>query len=202
MKNSKGFTLIELLMCVLIIAVLTAVAAPQYTKAVERSRATEAMNLIKSINDAVYAFAAGRSSGQCPTSFRQLSVSIPTENDNVSAISLKNFQYTLGGAPDAIVPGTRCAGATATRINGGQYDYVIWNPYTVRATAEDHARLGCYSPTDNAASMDLCASLGLNTTSRPGTVSGNNGNSFQPIEEPGVGVEIGDPLTPSTPFEP
>lgn len=41
MKN-KGFTLIELLVVILIVAILSAVAVPQYFKVVERGRFTEA----------------------------------------------------------------------------------------------------------------------------------------------------------------
>ncbi|MGB2579955.1 prepilin-type N-terminal cleavage/methylation domain-containing protein [Elusimicrobium simillimum] len=52
MLNRKGFTLIELLVVVLIIGILAAIALPQYTKAVERSRAAQLQILVKNITDA------------------------------------------------------------------------------------------------------------------------------------------------------
>lgn len=57
-KNSyqTGFTLMELLVVMLIIGILTSIAIPQYQKAVERSRASQALTVLKSFNQAATAY--------------------------------------------------------------------------------------------------------------------------------------------------
>ena len=75
MKSTQAFTLIELLVVVLIIGILAAVAVPQYQKAVEKSKATQVMALIKSIGAAQEAYRLAN--GNYATSFDELSIEIP-----------------------------------------------------------------------------------------------------------------------------
>ncbi len=49
MKNKAGFALLEMLVVVLIIAILTAIAFPQYRVLTERSRAVEARGILKQV---------------------------------------------------------------------------------------------------------------------------------------------------------
>ena len=51
MNNKQGFTLIEILTAIIIIGVLVAAAYPQYRKVVQKSYATQAITLLRSMMD-------------------------------------------------------------------------------------------------------------------------------------------------------
>ena len=91
MKN-KGFTLIELLTSVAIIAILTALAIPEYQKAVERSRASEAQTLLENLAKAEERFLM--SNGTYTNELSDLDVAIPT--------STNHFTLTLTSEEGAV----------------------------------------------------------------------------------------------------
>ncbi len=86
MKNTRsGFTLIELLVVVLIIGILSSVALPQYTRAVEKARLTELMSLQTSLEKAVDVYLLGNGYPASSTDlFDSLDISFPDFNDTTS----------------------------------------------------------------------------------------------------------------------
>ena len=75
MKSTKAFTLIELLVVVLIIGILAAVALPQYQKAVEKSRATQAFAMLRTVAAAQESYPLAN--GTYAQTFDELAVDIP-----------------------------------------------------------------------------------------------------------------------------
>jgi len=99
MQNQQAFTLIELLVVVLIIGILAAVALPQYQKSVEKSRATQALTLLKSIQQAAHAYYLAN--GDYARSFDELAVEIPWtgttkwRDDNTTQDTRSNEDWSL-----------------------------------------------------------------------------------------------------------
>ncbi|MBO7238337.1 MAG: prepilin-type N-terminal cleavage/methylation domain-containing protein [Elusimicrobiaceae bacterium] len=73
--KSHAFTLIELLVVVLIVGILVAIALAQYQKAVEKSKATQAFTMLKSVYDAAQVYYLAN--GIWPESFDDLDVQVP-----------------------------------------------------------------------------------------------------------------------------
>jgi type IV pilus assembly protein PilE len=90
--NKKAFTLIEMLVVVLIIGILAAIALPQYEKAVEKSRAAEALSVMKTIKQAqeVYLLITDNYT----TDFAELDVTLPG-NPSGDIYNTKYFSYVL-----------------------------------------------------------------------------------------------------------
>ena len=97
-KNNikKGFTLIELLVVVLIIGILSAIALPQYVRAVEKSRYAEAEELLQSLYSAQQRYYL--INNKYAENFGVLDIDIPNvsgENEAGQVLTTKNFEFSL-----------------------------------------------------------------------------------------------------------
>lgn len=90
----NGFTFIELLVVVLIIGILAAIAVPQYQKAVERARASEALVNVRTLVNALKIYEMAN--GKITADFSQLDVNLPgTLSPNNQQLSTDLFTYSI-----------------------------------------------------------------------------------------------------------
>ena len=113
----RGFTLIELLVVVLIIGILSSVALPQYTKAVKKARAVEAVTGTKALADALNVYYIANGSY---TSERGILETVDI-NDylDVTVSSSKNFEWFIGCSGSMCPVSGNQNGAWAKLRDGG-----------------------------------------------------------------------------------
>ena len=116
-RPRAGFTPLELLIAVLIIGILASIALPAYTKVVEKSRATQALTLLHSLQQAFETYYLAN--GEYPSLFEQMDVNMKDWNGNEKWLSggctdtRSNGEWSL-----QIIHNTDHAGIYMGRISG------------------------------------------------------------------------------------
>ena len=152
MKKYKwGFTLLELLAAVMIVAVLTAAAMPQYRKAVRRAQAAEGLSTLRSIYDSAKRYKAAYS--QPPEKLNGLDVQFDDASSQEDDIFfLGNFKYRF-----------LSEGVSACRADKGGYCFkFFYNHDTLGRDALlciPQAISGSGSSEPSQAGISLCESM-------------------------------------------
>jgi len=142
--SSKGFTLIEVMIVIMIIVIITAVFMPQYEKAIEKTKVSEALLVTRAIADANRMY--NLKNGSYSANIDDLDIQV-TGKDSFLANPRKEsrlFSYAAQGqgAPNSIAVANRLPVSTF-------YTLIIYN---------DRNGVGCIYYSDRG--KKFCQSLG------------------------------------------
>lgn len=153
-KNKKGFTLIELLVVVLIIGILSAVALPQYSTAVEKARSAEALALMNSVASAAERYCFQKD--VWPASMANLDIEVPKISGTPN-YGGKNFSLAFSSGANSDCLSTSLV-ITATRTAGDVY--ALKTTLTPDSNTETITATRSCQPTEgNAKSEKYCNAI-------------------------------------------
>ncbi len=120
MKRNKkrGFTLLELLMVVIIIAILASIALPQYLKASEKSRASEALTMLGAIREAEFRYKAQSPTNIYTNQLNELDTDFNGVNQLYWAFNNIGNTFAAGTGAKGVSTAKRIAGSYAGQILG------------------------------------------------------------------------------------
>ncbi len=150
MNNKQAFTLIELLVVVLIIGILAAVALPQYQKTVEKSRAMQAVIMVKAIADANEAYYLAN--GEYAHDLDLLDVDVPGTSYTYTGKKRKQTKYFDFGTENMRGNGI----AISNRKQNGSFKY-----YYLLRYAND-PKIYCYPQDVGSDIYDICKLIDRN----------------------------------------
>ena len=151
----SGFTLIELLVVVLIIGILSAIALPEYTKAVEKSRSSEAMTLLRSFIQAqkMYKLANTRYTSD----FTELDLQMPNIDAENKRFSTKDWVFimTMNEVDPTRFSIFAARAKDGTAITTGDYHYGI----LVRVEDDGSETWRCQQSSGNPYMPQVCKAI-------------------------------------------
>jgi len=174
-RNVKAFTLIELLVVVLIIGILAAVALPQYTLAVNKTRFANLRSAAHPYLQAMRAYHLAN--GEWPNDLDELSVTPPVgmsrsnhSDENYDCVYNDEFYCCMQGSKN---------GDWASGMMCGQKDYsFIYSNLLDNTTYSPTERPLCLAKTTDTNANKLCKALSQTGSYLSGGVTTPDGRKF------------------------
>ena len=153
----KGFTLIELLVVVLIIGILSAIALPQYQKAVYKSRAMEALAVLNAITQAQEVYYL--ENGDYTNNISDLNVDVSealTTTDQEQGLFDNKYSYVCT---------KKWCGASVNNVNMPFLQFNFSHHPSSWAASRKYCHVYGYPTAKNDMAKSICQSMGKLDTS-------------------------------------